>query len=180
MENTIKQAEPDSFDFSAVGDCCMKVTGAPWHPFRDGDVAFIRLEPLQAHHEQAASVVICQEGRAIMGQMTVTKAGQPLLALPGVGLIPFEPADFMGPVVGLWRSLEPTTDEERCSSMTNQREAYRAGFNRALDLMLDYICLIIPYREGTATQADLDRAIDRLFAERGALRNTPTAEAHAP
>lgn len=105
----------------AAGDCdfLLEVSSQAEPFFQKGDLAAIRRATLSPIHQRASAVVIHKDGLALMGRMIATEEGEYYLALPSRGLIPFGSTEFIGPVVAVWRSLEPITDEnnkERCSA----------------------------------------------------------------
>ena len=90
------------------GDFLYTVEGDGAAPaFVAGDVVTIRAAACTPDLQTARAVVIRQGDRALIGRLVMYPDGRADLIHAGQ-LVPFDPErDFIGPVVSVWRSLEP-------------------------------------------------------------------------
>ena len=90
------------------GDFLYTVEGDGAAPaFVAGDVVTIRAAACTPDLQTARAVVIRQGDRALIGRLVMYRDGSADL-IHGGQLVPFDPErDFIGPVVAVWRALEP-------------------------------------------------------------------------
>ena len=94
--------------FTGSGDFLYTVEGDGAAPaFVAGDVVTIRAAACTPDLQTARAVVIRQGDRALIGRLVMYPDGRADLIHAGQ-LVPFDPErDFIGPVVAVWRALEP-------------------------------------------------------------------------
>ena len=90
------------------GDYYLRVTGNALAPeLKNGDLVLIREAACTPNLQTARAVVIRQGDRALIGRLVMYRDGSAGL-IHGGQLVPFDPErDFIGPVVAMWRALEP-------------------------------------------------------------------------
>ena len=100
--------EPNGPRATGDGDFLYTVEGDGEAPaFVAGDVVTIRATACTPDLQTARGVVIRQGDRALIGRLVMYQDGSADL-IHGGQLVPFDPErDFIGPVVAVWRALEP-------------------------------------------------------------------------